>query len=384
VAGSSFVESTARRFEMRSPAASLAGTLSAAPWRQAAGVLAVTLVVFLAVGYAGAWFLARGRGPLDVGFLDVWARWDALHFFAVAEHGYTGPGAEPHATAFFPGFPLALRAGTWLGLSPVAAGLAICAAASLVALAFLYRLAERDVGPGGGRRAVLYLALFPTAVFLVAPYSEALFLAGAISAFYFARGGRWTLVGPAAAVAMSARAAGAFLLFGLALEFLRGRDFSTRRLRDALGALLLGTLPLVAYSVYLAGATGDPFRFITDQKLGWRRELTDPAQAFLSTWGTWSSPDYPSNWIFAWRLEIVAAVVGVAIVAWALAKREWGYAGYCGATMAALLASTGYFSIPRMLLSLFPAVVFLASSTARHPWRHELLVAVFAPLATLG
>jgi hypothetical protein len=353
-------------------------------WREAGVLLVITRASFLAVAHAAGWFLASGRGPLERGWVDVWSRWDALHFYALATYGYSGPGVDPHATAFFPGFPLALRAGMWMGLSPVVSGLLISAAASLVAFAWLFKLAERDGGPGTGRKAVTYLALWPTAVFLVAPYSEALFLAGAIPAFHLARRRRWARAGLPAALAVATRAAGVFLLFGLALEFLRQRDFSGARLRSAALGLLVGVLPLVAYAGWLGATEGSPLQFVTDQRLGWGRELTNPVRALANTWNTWNGADYPSNWIFAWRVEVAAAAAGVGFCAWALYKREWGYAGYIGVTMAALLASTWYFSIPRMLLSLFPAMVFLAEWSRARPLRHDALVAALAPAATLG
>jgi Gpi18-like mannosyltransferase len=379
------VEGTARELGIRSAATSRSHAVRAEAWRAAATILVATRVPLMLVAYGAAWFLATERGPLQEGFVHIWARWDALHFFSIAEHGYTGAGAEPHATAFFPGFPLALRLGMALGLSPVTAGLAVSALASWIAFAFLFELAELDVGSGAGRRAVLYLALFPTGVFLIAPYSEALFLAGAIPAFFYARRGRWALAGVPAAVAVATRAAGLFVLAGLVLEFFRQRDFSRPRLRGALAGLAAGTLPVIAYGAYLAAATGDALRFLTDQRLGWHREVpTSPVTSLLQTWNTWSNPEYPSNWILAWRLEIVAALLGLAVVVWAVVKREWGYAAYGGTLMATLLLSTWYFSIPRMLLSLFPAVVFLAGATQRSERGHELALAVLAPLATLG
>jgi hypothetical protein len=340
--------------------------------------------MFLGVAYAAAWYLASGRGALDQGWLDVWSRWDALHFYSVAAEGYAEPGSEPHATAFFPGLPLLLRAGIAVGLEPVAAGLLISAVASLVSFAFLFKLAEHDAGPDAGRRAVTYLAVWPTAVFLVAPYSEALFLAGAIPSFYLARKRRWALAGAFAAVAMAARFAGVFLIFGLVLEFSRQRDFSAARLRQAAVGAVIALAPLAAYASFLARARGDALYFFTDQRLGWGRSLTNPVRSLMNTWSTWGGADYPSNWIFAWRIEIVAAAAGVGLFAWAVAKREWGYAGYVGATMAALMASSWYFSIPRMLLSLFPAMVFIAGWTREHPLRHDLVVLAMAPVATLG
>ncbi|CAN5562616.1 membrane protein [soil metagenome] len=378
------MEATTRKVRAGSRETPLARTFAAQPWREAGAILVVTRLGFLLVAYAASWLLASGEGRLEQGGLGIWAQWDALHFFGVAEHGYSGPGSEPFATAFWPGFPLALRALTFVGLAPVTAGLVISGVASLVAFVFLHKLADDELGGGSGWRAVTYLALFPTSVFLVAPYSEALFLAGTIPAFYLARRGRWLLAGVPAAVAVGTRAAGLFLLFGLALELLRQRPLSRARARDATLGLALGALPAFAYAAFLAATKGDALYFFTDQRLGWGRTLTNPISSLMSTWNTWSGADYPSNWIFAWRLEIVAAAVGIGLVGWALAKREWGYAGYMGAMMAALLTSTWYFSIPRMLLSLFPAVLFLAEATRGRSEAHELTVIALASLASLG
>jgi hypothetical protein len=317
------------------------------------------------------------------GFLSIWNRWDATLFLRVAAFGYTGPQTDPHATAFFPLLPLLLRGASDLGINPVAAGLAISAVASLVAFVYLFRLAEEEMGEGTGRRAVLYLALFPTAVFLVAPYSEALFLAGAIPAFYYARRSRWSLVPLPAAVAMGARFAGCFLLLGLLVEFLSQRKFSARRVRTAAIALAIGALPLAAYSWFLYRVKGDALYYFVDQRAGWGRLLTSPLQAFRATWDTWNSGQ-PTNWIFAWRVEILAAGIGVGFVLWALAKREWGYAAFMGAMMASVMVSSWYFSIPRMLLSLFPIPLLLAGFTRRSGTRHEILVVLLASLATLG
>lgn len=317
------------------------------------------------------------------GFFDLWTRWDARHFLQVAEFGYTDPNTDPHATAFFPLFPLSIAAVSAAGVAPVLAGMLIAAVATVVACTYLYRLAEEEIGEGAGRRAVVYLLLFPTTVFLIAPYSEAIFLAGAIPAFYYARRGRWNLVGVPAAVAMGTRAAGVFLLLGLIGEFIRARDFSRRTILRALLALSVGLAPLVAYAGYLAAIKGNAFYFFVDQREGWHRNFVGPVQSFLNTWNLTTSSTSPTNWIFTWRLELVAAAIGVGLVIWAVLKREWGYAIFMGSLMAALLTSTWYFSIPRMLLSMFPAFLFLASVT-KSPRRHELAVAVLAPVAALG
>lgn len=359
------------------------GTTESRAWRESVALVIGTRVALLALAWAAAWLLASTTGPLRDGFFDIWTRWDARHFLQVAEFGYTDPNTDPHATAFFPLFPLSIAAVSALGVSPALAAMLINGGATIVAGAYLYRLADEELGEGAGRRAVLYLLMFPTAVFLIAPYSEAVFLAGAMPAFYYARTGRWHLVGLPAAVAMGARAAGVFLLLGLVGEFFRARDWTRETLYRALLALSIGLAPLVAYCVYLAAIKGNAFYFFVDQREGWHRDFVGPVQSFLNTWNLTTSANSPTNWIFTWRLEIVAAAIGVGLVLWAAIKREWGYTLFMGSMMAALLTSTWYFSIPRMLLSMFPVCLLLARAT-RTSTRHELAVAALAPLAAVG
>lgn len=316
----------------------------------------------------------------------MWTRWDARHFLEIAEFGYTDERSDPHATAFFPLWPLLIRGLSATGLSPALAAMVLSTAASVVAVAYLYRLAEEGQG-GAGRRASLYLLFFPSAVFLVAPYSESLFLAGAIPAFYYARHQRWLVSGAYAAVAMGARAAGAFLLVGLLLEFVRQRDFSGATLRRGLAAGVVALLPLLAFAAYLWQVRGDPLYFFTDQGLGWGRELSGPLEALRATWGATrvdAGEGALTNFVIGWRVEIVAVALGMLSVVWALVKREWGYAGFMGVLLASLMTSSIYLSVPRMLLSMFPIVLFLAEWTGRDAKRHETVLLAFAAIATLG
>ncbi len=378
------LEAARERPAPTSVAAQIARSIEWAPWRESAKVLLVTRVAFFVLAYAGTWMFATStEGPPTTGFIETWERWDAVLFVNVAEHGYFGEESDTHSTAFFPLLPLATRVLMWIGFPPVIGAMMISALACLVAGAFLYKLAEREVGPESGRRALLYLMLFPTAVFLIAPYSEALFLAGAIPAFYYARQSRWLVSAPFAVIAMGARAAGVFLLLGLIAEFVRQRRFALDNLLNFVTSILVGALPLLGYGVFLALAAGDPFEFLADQKEGWGRGFVGLVSSFLTTWRTWEGV-YLTNWMFAWRVEILAALIGLCVVIWALFRKEWGYAVYMGAGLAVMTTNTWYYSIPRMLLTWFPIMLFLASYTKRRSERHEFVLLAFAALASLG
>ena len=69
----------------------------------------------------------------------------------------------------------------------------------------LERLAEERLGGDGARRAVLYLALFPTALFLQAVYSESLFLFLCLGAFVLAERGRIAWAGVVVGLALLTR-----------------------------------------------------------------------------------------------------------------------------------------------------------------------------------
>lgn len=359
------------------------------PWARALAIAVGTRLVLGLVAWVGAWYLAGGAGVLETGPLELWRQWDADIYLDIAARGYHGPGVVPFAEAFFPLFPLLLRPLLSLGVPAVAAGLLVTTAATTVALAHLIQLADEELGEGAGHRAGLYLCLFPTAVFLVAPYSEAVFLAGAVPAFRMARRGRPGLAGLGAAVAMGSRLAGVFVLAGLAATVVhattraRSHTRAGRTLVRGGAGLLIGVSPLVAYAGWLWAVRSDPLYFLTAQRLGWGRELVGPVDSFLATWETWGS-GAPTAWLLAWRVEVLAALVGAAAVAWAARRREWGYAVYMGATLAALTSSTWYLSIPRALLTFFPLMLFLADWAGRGPRRHEVLLVSLAPLAALG
>lgn len=351
--------------------------------RAAVRIVLLQRVLFVGAGFLIAWFLAPDRGLLGEGVFPMWDRLDASRFAGIAAHGYTDP-SDPNAAAYFPLLPILMAAARAIGIGAIPAAMAFNTVAVLIAFVYLHRLVEEEFDAETARRALWYLAFFPTAVFLVAPYSEPLFLAGAVPAFYYARRQRWHLVALPAAIACAARFAGVFLLAGLLVEFLRQRSFSRRRIAAAGGALLAGMLPIAAFFTYLWARTGNWMQFFQAQRDGWGRTFVGPVRSLTTTWDTWTGSQFFTNQLIAWRVEIVAAVLGIALVAWALIKREWGYATYMGTMHGALITSSWYYSIPRAMLTMFPAVIFLAAHTTRRPKRHEPILIVFASIAVFG
>lgn len=317
----------------------------------------------------GAWAWTRVAVALlallnlhrDGGFLAGWDSWDATLFQKVAQHGYDGyPRLYPDADAeaFFPGFPLVLRAVHVVVPSWTLAGLVVSAVALAVAVVYLARLAALE--GAGGEAAVLLLLLSPYAVFLAAPYSEALFLGLALPGWWAARHGRWATASVLVAGACAVRVSGLFLAVALIVHWaVSSRD------RWAVPWLLVPFAVLVSFSAYLHGLTGDWLRWLHAQEHGWGRRLSWPWDAFTRSWDAAWHSGLPTEYVWSARAELLAVAVGVLATVVLLRRRLWGEATYVGLSVAALATSTSYLSVARATLLWFPLWVLLAGWLAR-------------------
>jgi mannosyltransferase PIG-V len=342
--------------------------------------------IWVAALLAFAWFepnrhpdAARWDSPLihDLGsFTDVWARWDSVFFVRIAEHGYDHASA-----AFYPLYPALVWAlGHVFFGHYVLAGIVVSLASLLGAVVLLHQIAEERLGADGARRAVLYLALFPTALFLQAVYSESLFLLLVLGAFVLAERERFTAAGAATGLAILTRANGLALLPALALLAWRSRD----RLRSFAG--LAVALPIVAlYPLLLWRELGDPWAFAHAQDR-WHRHLS-VAGPFggiweaLTKWVPSGTVERHAIAVNAESLAFLVLFVVLTVVAW----RRFG-APYGLFALASLVIPLSYpssrwplLSLPRFGLVVFPFFLALAVLGGR-PRVHTAIVACSALL----
>jgi hypothetical protein len=256
----------------------------ASAWPFVLVVFALSRLLFLETGAFAAAMLPRATPAGEVleppGFLSYWAHWDGAWYSEIATYGY-GVHAPP-STTFFPLFPMIVRVGTALGGGPALWGVLVSLVATAFAMYFLYRIAEKFRGKEVARATTFAFAFFPTAFFLNATYTEALFVAFAAGSFWAAYVRQdLFLAGLLGALAAATRNFGVLLLIPLYYEWLRNRrEFGWR------GALHLGLVPagLLGYMAYLWGRFGDPLIFFRQQGVTWGRELIDPGSALGMAW----------------------------------------------------------------------------------------------------
>src|SRR5215203_141654 len=253
-------------------------------WPFVLAVFALSRLLFLGTGaFAAAMFpWAKPAGePLEPpGFLNYWAHWDGAWYSEIATEGY-GPHA-PESTAFFPLFPMIVRVGAAIGGGPALWGVFVSLLATVFAMYFLYRIAEKFRDKEVARATMVTFAFFPTAFFLNAAYTEALFAAFATGSFWAAYVRRdLLLAGLLGALAAATRNFGVLLLIPLYYEWLQSRrEFGWRK------ALGIGFVPvgLLGYMVLLWARFGDPLISFRQQNAHWNRELTSPLTTLKEAW----------------------------------------------------------------------------------------------------
>ncbi len=253
-------------------------------WAFVFAVFLSSRLLFLGAGALAAALLPQADPAGDPlgpgGFLGHWARWDGAWYAEIATEGY-GERA-PASTAFFPLYPMLVKLGTVLWGGPALWGVLISLASTLFALFFVYRIAEKLYDARAARAATLCLAFFPTAFFLNALYTEALFLALTAGTLWAALVRRDFLVaGLLGGLAAATRNVGVLLLVPLLLEWARHRrEFGSR------GILGMTLVPagLVAYAAYLWARFGDPLVFARQQGDYWNREVSGPLATLGDAW----------------------------------------------------------------------------------------------------
>ena len=339
--------------------------------RRFRGILTPAISVF-ALTRVGIWcFTAfvfesvprRGGGP----WAGLWVRLDANYYLRIAHHGY---GGDPkHLPAFFPLYPgLVGGLGRVLGDFPLA-GTLVSLLCGAVAFELLWRLALPRIGASGATRTVLYLGLFPMTVFLSAVYTESLFLALAIGAFFLAERGHWTWAAIAAGGTMLTRSIGVAVVVGLAL-------LAWPSVRN-LAWLLLAPAIFTVFPVILHFQAHDALAFLHAQSQ-WDRHLSTfgPLGGLWDGAGAlWKSPGKFSESYYLFinieNLAYVLPFIAVLPLVWKSVGKA--YAVYAAlavaipmsvpATPMGVPAYTSHFplfSMPRFTLLAFPCFIAFA------------------------
>lgn len=310
--------------------------------------------------------------------LDIMTQWDGFWYRFIASHGY-GPPTPEIAAAFFPVYPLLVRALKFVVGDAQVASLLVSNGCLIAASLLLVRLLRLDYDELVCRRAITFLMFNPVSFFLSAAYSESTFLLLSIGALLAARQHKWLLAAICGGCLTATRAPGLMIGAPLLTEYaLQWRERGVaiwQFVQPKLFWLALVPAGLAVHLLYFYIKRGDFFLPMHAQASGWKKTLTWPWQTFL----------HPDNFSPS-HIPLYQAIVGFALVlaiAGFFLKLRPTYLVYVVVAMLFYLAWGSLEGLPRYVSVLFPLQLVLALSSLRWSWLYEPLLAFSIGLLAL-
>ncbi len=314
-------------------------------------------------------------------WLDIWGVWDTRWYMKIAQYGYTPSSpiqviSHQSSIAFFPLYPLIMR---FLGLiieNYYIAGLIVSNFCLIVSCIYLYQLVKLDYDEDTSTKAIKYLFLFPVSFILSGVFTESLYLALTLMCFYYARIGKWYLVGITGFFLSLTRSTGVLVVLPLLYEGLMPllREYKAlKSLKNTRYQILplfylflipLGTILVMIFNYHI---TGDSMAFAHAQVM-WHRHFGNPLGILIDS--------YRRNIYSAF--EAASTTIAIFIFILFYKKIRFSYWLFCMYSILVPL-STGILSMPRFILVIFPIYILFADIT-KNRVSEDLVMLSFALL----
>ncbi len=323
-------------------------------------------------------------------FPELLANWDGAWYAGIARNWYAE--GYPNSAAFPPLYPLLIKV---VSLNQPAATLWVAVllsnAFSFVGLYFLYKLVPLIVDKKYRLRICFAYMVFPVLIIcnLVA-YSEGLFLATTIGAYYYWKRSKFGFAALLAAGSIFTRQVGAFILIIFVVDMLYGYWSRRDRLQAqrqlavvAVTCLSVGALYLFYYLTF-----GTPFIVAQVEAANWQNTLSLThviSNLKLSLIGVDVQPlDTFAPIPFPLIVVLTAILVATVIC---LLKRDVALATYSLCSAFLFLLTSGYYSAPpqsflRFVAATFPMYFFFGLMLSDN-WRKNLGVGVIAVIVAI-
>lgn len=340
----------------------------------------VAAVLFLVMG-AVAPHLPEASGPrlappfTGPSWLAGWAQWDSGWYHRIATAGYSYVEGGQSTVAFFPAYPLVVRAARVVVDDAYVAGIAVTFLAGLAVAALAWTWLRARLSPAAAWTALLALLLFPYAFYLYGVvYADALFIAALLGAFLLLEDDRPALAGLAGAVATAARPVGVVLVVALAVRALERRGWRPRR-ADA--GVLLSVLGLGAWCLYLWSRFGDPLAFAGAQA-AWDQGAGPETWLKVQFFRDVADLRSPGAWLLFMAHPVLT--VGAACLLPRVFRRFGAGYGVYATLLVGLsaLSTKNFFGMARYLLAAFPCFAVLGEMLVERPRVRSLALAASA------
>lgn len=338
----------------------------------------IRLTLFI-VGYIVEMAIPKLNAPIMQTISQLYYKWDARAFLYLAQYGYTNYGDQSTYLAYFPFYPAMVNIFSYISGTYMAASLIVSGLASVIAGFFLQKLVMMDSDKSESKRALWLFYFFPTAYFLAAPYSEALFICLVLASLFCARNKKWFLASILAALVGATRLQGLVIIPTLMIEFwMQRKETSYKKLLY----LLITPLGFAAYLFINWYMTGNAFEFLKIQREHFYHTNILPTQQIWETIKHITN-DVPSEMkVLLHEAKMISIIFSVAILAYSFKWMRVSYQFFAWSQLIILLTDSWLMSLPRYLLAIFPFYIILAKLTEK-PERYQFVL-TFSIMLMMG
>jgi hypothetical protein len=341
--------------------------------------------------FAATWLLILATwygSDLIYGHSHAWT-WhflfkDAGWFLTVARHGYPATlhnGLAGPATAFFPVFPLLIRAASYVaGGSYAFGGLAVSILTGAASATGVWALAARLRGHRVADRAVALYCFFPGAMTFSMLYSEPLTVALGAAALLALLHRRWLLAGIIGAVATAE--ASILIVLAAVSGIAALQAIWTRREWRALVAPALTPLGILAFFGFLGHRYHDYSFWFQAENEGWHQHIDWGAQTLrILLWAGGPGYNQQRFLITLYFVMLIVAAVGIAMML--AARLPVAVSLYAVLTVLTFTLSPAN-PRPRFVLCAFPLFIGAAAKLPRALYWPVLAVSAFGLVFLIG
>ncbi len=318
-----------------------------------------------------------GSGTLNNGtWFGAFDRWDSAYYTGIAAHGY--PASQGATTAFFPGYPIIIRLvhGVTLGtLSYLDAAMLVSWLALIGTTILLYRLVVRHVDRRSALAASVLLCWFPTSLFFLAPYSEALLLFGILGVVTLLDQRRFLWASVVAAYATATSPEAVVLIVAIVVAAALCRKHVVR----IAGYVAVSFSGLFVYALFLHARFGSFVEFERVQQY-WHRSENAPfyglyrnfvaIRQFFQGPGPAPGGQYPTfaNIKYVWLLNDAAMILAALLTAYVVVVAARPFVASVMRRHGGPILSPQPFSVPSSFVVVSVGIVLIAACTTIYPY----------------
>lgn len=321
--------------------------------------------------------------------LEQYMKWDANNYFRIANVGYSGFDIDGDFTTivFFPLYPWIMKIVNLIFRDLRVSGLLTSFALYSGACCFLYKLFSIDYSKSVAVRAIVYLSVFPHALFFGTLMNESMLLFTSAATLYYIRKHKWYLVGIWGAAAALSRMVGILLAIPAAVEWLehykifeklKNKDIkSVWKLFYSKGLWIF--LMLLGTGIYLLcnyKVTGNCFKFLEYQEKYWNNGSCYFGSGITKMFTNAFTSDQSQFDI--WIPETLSIIFVISTLLYGIRRNRSMYSAFLAVY---IIINTGFdwpISVARYMTCAIPAFLFLSDFSERHKWTEPIITALMA------